>query len=765
MDDGRGDRQNQRFRSDRLWALFTTLLVCFATGCVVSADSDCRSDDECAADQRCLGGGGLLVRDGVCVDQSPAGAVDAGPDAEFGDADVAPGDADVASGDADTDLDVDVGEPDVEDVCPDGESECEQGCVDTETSADFCGDCETSCGNDEFCYQGVCTAECDDSSDEQQLCDDICINPMTSVEHCGSCDNDCEAAVDNAQPVCDGGECSFVCDDGFEQCEPGECTDLDSDFDHCGSCDSGCSGAESCEEGQCVAPPCDPGGEPFGGGEGSTDEPYAICTSDQLFAIDDHLDDHFQLYDDLDLGGEQVTPMGYPDSAEADLEGAFTGSLDGGGFEISNFSISSSGVEEAAGLFAALDGAVIRDLHVANAEIIGAEFGGLLVAFNAGEIINSSSHGAVSEILHGGGLVGINDESAIITGSSSSADVMGSEAAGGLVGWSLPESRIEGSHATGDVEGEVNVGGLVGRIGSVGGSDWSEVEPPLEDSYAAGDVDGEFAVGGLVGMTEGSIYQSYAEGAVTGQEAVGGLVGYTRVTDFGTFSTISDSYAAGDVSGDSMVGGLVGNHHGHIEDSSASGDVEADSDVGGLVGRSDSVIGQDNGRIDTSYATGIVVGYELRVGGLIGELRGQVAESFATGSVVADDAHVVGGLVGRVHQRGDVRDCYAIGDVEADHSIGGLVGGVSQGGNHIGRIDTSYSTGAVTGDSAIGGLVGTNEGEVDNSYWNEDSSGVPDSSGGEPRNDSEFMEPGSFGGFDFFEIWEMSSERPVLQWE
>ena len=136
--------------------------------------------------------------------------------------------------------------------------------------------------------------------------------------------------------------------------------------------------------------------------------------------------------------------------------------------------------------------------------------------------------------------------------------------------------------------------------------------------------------------------------------------------------------------GRSVVGGLVGESQGSIMNSYATGRVEGTSlTIGGLVGNNQSA-----GSIRNSYATVSVSGSSNNVGGLVGNNSAIITSSYATGTVtgMGQGANNVGGLVGQNQA--------------------------------IGFIINSYATGLVTGSgSSIGGLVGFNNRTITRSYW------------------------------------------------
>jgi 5-hydroxyisourate hydrolase-like protein (transthyretin family) len=259
-------------------------------------------------------------------------------------------------------------------------------------------------------------------------------------------------------------------------------------------------------------------------GDGSDGNPYEIEDVYDLQRADTHLDDHFELQNDIDagetsswFGGNGFDPIG-------DSGGLFTGTLDGDGRTISDLYIDRG--SNYVGLFGVVSGGTVEDVGVENVEINGSEYVG--------------------------GLIGRNN--AAVTSSYATGDVDGSNFVGGLVGGNLDD--VTESYATGDVNGTRNVGGLVG-----------ENEGDVTESSATGDVNGdEDYVGGLVGLNYGNVTKSSATGDVDG-DVVGGLVGFNDV-DSGSNGYVANSYATGDLNGSSNdVGGLVGfSPDGTVED-------------------------------------------------------------------------------------------------------------------------------------------------------------------------------------------------------
>ncbi len=462
--------------------------------------------------------------------------------------------------------------------CGDELLECQDACVDPTIHDEHCGECGNNCttdvaGADSSCEDESCITTCTD--DSHTLCDDhgVCADTTTDDEHCGVCGNDCSASdiPEHSSPICDGGSCTFQCDSDYEECN-GEC--IAEGTPCCGDDEKECDGA--CIDAEEFCGDCNPNlSDEFGGGDGTSDTPYLICTAQQLNLVggDGHTEGYFALAADIDLQdlGGSLSLIGSPD-------GSFSGSFDGDGYTIANLSISDD--RDEVGLFRRLgsDG-VITGITLNDVALdVEGEYVGALAGRNWGHIDDASVTGTITgDDQRTGGLVGENHGT--ITGSNAAVAVTGdNRRTGGLVGANF--GTIENSNATGDVEGH------------------------------------HTRVGGLVGVNrDGIITDSYATGNVTGtNNRVGGLVGENRN------ASIRASYATGDVSAESddEVGGLVGrNRSAVIRDGYATGTVVGNREVGGLVGRNRSGAG-----IESSHSVGHVAVSGWRIGGLVGRESG-----------------------------------------------------------------------------------------------------------------------------------------------
>jgi len=216
------------------------------------------------------------------------------------------------------------------------------------------------------------------------------------------------------------------------------------------------------------------------------------------------------------------------------------------------------------------------------------------------------------------------------------------------------------------------------------------------------DVTGHQGVGGLVGWNDNSrISNCYSTGSIIGYQEVGGLVGYSH------FSTTMYSYSTGSVSGDGAVGGLVGfsNDASTISNCYSMSSVSGNNGVGGLVGMNIYSI------ISNSYSNCSITGHNS-VGGMVGE-----------------------------NYESCILNCYCNGSVtEGNGSVGGLVGW-----NNSCSIINCYSTTSVVGNGSVGGLIGSIDyPDVQNSFWDIQTSGQTTSAGGTGKTTAEMQDVATY---------------------
>jgi hypothetical protein len=275
----------------------------------------------------------------------------------------------------------------------------------------------------------------------------------------------------------------------------------------------------------------------YSGGSGTAGAPYKIATKTDLLALAAATADYgkcFILTADIDMIGQVFTaPI-----IAADGSPAFSGTFDGNGHKITNFTISEDYYD--IGLFGSIIGGSVKNLGIENCSVVGYYYVGCLVGYNSGSISNCYSTGSVSgpsDSSNIGCLVGYNS-GGTVSDCYSTGTAGGSSNVGCLVGWS--SGTVSRCYATGSVTGDI-IGGLVGENYSGGN---------ISNCYSTGSVSGVSYIGGLVGINQGgNISNCYSAGSVSGSTSVGGLVGLNNsgstVSSFWNTNTSGKTTSAG----------------------------------------------------------------------------------------------------------------------------------------------------------------------------------------------------------------------------
>ncbi len=227
-----------------------------------------------------------------------------------------------------------------------------------------------------------------------------------------------------------------------------------------------------------------------------------------------------------------------------------------------------------------------------------------------------------------------------------------------------------------------------------------------------------------------------------------GLFGNTQSTVMISNVTINEHH----ISGKNNVAALVGLNRGIIFNVSTIGFTHGVNQVGGLVGRN------NGGGILDCYSHGTVNGTSVRAGGLVGlNKNAAISRCWSTADVYGYSR--VGGLVG-LNDNGNISNSYSSGMAAAyQRFAGGLVA------NNTGDIYNSYSMGTIVSPVKVGGLVADNTGSVIGSYWDNQTSGLQNSDGGEGRYSNQMKREATFIGWDFINIWSINENiiRPYFQ--
>ena len=271
------------------------------------------------------------------------------------------------------------------------------------------------------------------------------------------------------------------------------------------------------------------------------------------------------------------------------LAAPFTGSFNGGGFEINGLWLERNALYQ--GLFGQAVNAKIRNIGLKLAEkgISGSsQFAGIVGYTKDTTITNCFVIGTLKTIAPDGrnrigGIAGYAQMGTVIRNCHTDVAITGGGELGGIVG-SLESGEIIDCYATGDITVSIaNTGGVAGRAHlSV-----------LTNCYATGNVFGIPVVsqcGGLIGAAQGvTLTNCFSSGNVVGGGYMGGLVG--RMIVVGSVNTITNCYTTSDVieigtygRTGGFVGDIIAGVTAMFVNCYAAGLVEANQPFGAFVG-------------------------------------------------------------------------------------------------------------------------------------------------------------------------------------
>lgn len=510
----------------------------------------------------------------------------------------------------------------------------------------------------------------------------------------------------------------------------------------------------------------------FGGGDGSSTNPYIIEDVGDLQNISSNLSAHYVLKNDINASitriwnsGAGFEPIG-THSIFYNHSESFTGSLDGRNYTITGLYINRT-IDDYIGLFGATGiGGEIRNLKLIDLNISGRRYVGGLVGINFyGNISYCFANGSATGVFSVGGLTSSN--TGIITNSSSNVWAYGEEYVGGLVGYN--HRNITGSFSIGYSNGYgSHTGGFVGYNRGL-----------LSECFSSSKVSGHFSVGGFVGTNnEGTIYRCYSSGDVNGDQGIGGLIGSNnfgivmnsfynvdnvsingkkQVTVFGIYNgqysdwegnnhtlNISDYnstlifyngyYNISSVDGLKNLLGFsnirnfkfrlssnidLSNTSGFFIPSFSAAEFDGSNHTISNVSidQPNSNLGligfNDEGLVKNIGVVNCTINGTSYIGGLVGNNYGIVNNSYVSGGKLNGTGRFsyTGGLSGVNY--GYFNNSHAIADVKGDGDrVGGFIG------SNYGSVNNSFAGGTVLGYDGVGGFIGTNEifGDVKKCY-------------------------------------------------
>jgi len=493
-------------------------------------------------------------------------------------------------------------------------------------------------------------------------------------------------------------------------------------------------------------------------GNGTEEDPYVISNPDDLDCVRYNLSKHFILGDNIDLNHTTLSSNDqyywYDDTKGwnpiGTLDAAFTGSLDGAGYKITNLYSRRNSPNPGGGvvtpflitgdiynsLFLYINNGSVYDLNISEVDLGGITYEAYTAAPLAAYAINSKfTEINVSGVIYStdltGGLVSYAKDSNFESISFDGKINLGSFYGGGIIG-AAENITLNNSHVVADINGLNFVGGLIG------GSSLSLATPNIiSNSYSIVNIGGRYNdsyalpasdIGGLVGGGQFIILNSFSDvNIVNAYVDFGGLCGSCNsiINSYATGNIIVDQNTVGGMSGSQLpnylplnVGGLAGSLSGAAINSYFVGNITL----------------TPVSKISTPSPT-TFVGWATNIGGLVGVVSSQtletgVANCYSRANITIDgNVNRIGGLIGILNAR-DVNDSYYTGNLN--------ISGIS--------------------NTHIGGLIGKKEDTsvVNYSYWNTQTSGYSSSAGGLGRTTTQMTYPydsNTYVGWDFENVW------------
>ena len=339
----------------------------------------------------------------------------------------------------------------------------------------------------------------------------------------------------------------------------------------------------------------------------------------------------------------------------------------------------------------------------------------------------------------------------------------------------------------GSITGCSEVGGIVGQMYGNATVYKCTNECTVYAARATTSVSEDIRAGGIAGFvyTAGNVINActnkgrvYTKVSEKGEGKVGGIVGYA-----GYAMQIKNCVNFGDVTGIETVGGIVGyfstyGGDGFVEGCYNHGTVTSTSNyASNVIATVGGIAGTGSGRIAYCGNTGTVTGIGSRVSGVVATMTsgGIISCCYNTGTLTGR-ANVVG--IAAYAYQGSITNCYNTGNVRVNDYKTDISAGIHGSGSNetityvINRGTVTNTNGQAYPYNRRGSIAGDpgNNSVVNHAYYLDgtykDGIGTystnPNAtstklSAAQMRNQS------SFADFDFDNVWEMSTDYPVLR--
>jgi len=611
-------------------------------------------------------------------------------------------------------------------------------------------------------------------------------------------------------------------------------------------------------------------------GAGTLENPYQVANFNNLLWIGQssgYWSLHYIQTANIDASASTQLDLGAGWTPIGNGGTMFTGSYDGGGYEIQGLYLSRASIFYI-GMFGYANAAKLSRIHLRDINMRGFVYaGGLVGVLTGGSMNNCSATGSIIGNTVVGGLVGYANHHSVITNCYSQVAVQGVEHVGGLAGQNgLNYAYYYNCFSSGVVNGGAtyNQGGFIGNNGSGAAkycywdtqssgqassplgtpkttsqmkqqttyetwnfsTQWSITEGvsyPNLSRVATWETPLHIGLGVLSGSgTENDPYQIFNASHLNAIRMAPDAWFILR-NDIDLSSTVVWDYGQGwqpiGSSSTPFTGHLDGNGYaisnlvlnrpqtdcvamfaytqnatitnlhlqearvlgknysatliadgngGTLRNTSVACQLMAANNSGGLCGRlTNTLVTGCMADVSVPYA-GDSVGALVGVLSSSGSITGTISECYSTGRINA--GWNIGGLVGYVTW-GYINDCYSLASVAGGRMIGGVIGVV--GGSNPGYVNRCYAAGDITlvpGGTFVGGVIGYlyDNSTVSNSYWDIDSTGIPNDILNFGRSHDQMIYPGSlttFATWDFVTNWRhdttgtQNSGYPYLAWQ
>lgn len=381
---------------------------------------------------------------------------------------------------------------------------------------------------------------------------------------------------------------------------------------------------------------CDVSGSPFGYGDGTSTNPFRICSTTQFLniGVSSQAGKVFRQTVDLDFSGITFSPVGNGTTP-------FEGTYDGLQNDLQDITYVNAADPFPVGVFRVLGvSSLIKNLNVSNVSMTGNERTGGLAGRGSGRVQSVTLSGAITGNAHVGGLIGdqivtglsvtdsrvIGTVTSFATSGTISNTAFGSRSAltgaGGIIGTSVFDMTLENVESHANVTFSLSGQGaytMIGAGGIVGAT--SGLNTLIDTATTSGLVISKHDAGGVIGMdgsgnseTTGVVgnlsqaiyYRLSSTATVQGPNVVGGLVGYFNG------GSLHQSFFEGEVNAKNSAGGVIGAAlAGKVSESFASGLISETmstscNSVGGFIGQVYTSPGNFTFEISDSFSSNVI---------------------------------------------------------------------------------------------------------------------------------------------------------------